>query len=137
MLMENLPIPHELQEEFESVATHMYGENDAARALTEAVEMWLSNQRERQINFERTINNQKFDDIKLELLQHPPERWFVIAHGQLQIWGDSIEEVDKAAPNAQHRIVMQVSEIQTQPKIMELGWQSSFASFDGILQTTL
>ena len=36
MLMENLPIPQDLQAEFESMATLVYGEEDASRALTEA-----------------------------------------------------------------------------------------------------
>ncbi len=127
MLMENLPIPQDLQAEFESVATLMYGEEDAPRALTEAVELWLANHRKQVIESEHEANRQTYLQIKSELAEKYPGKWFAIAHGKLQGVADTIEALNEVAMDAHHRIVMQVGEpafIQPVREI-ELGWQIS------------
>ena len=128
MLMENLPIPQDLQAEFESMATLVYGEEDASRALTEAVELWLANHRKQIETPEYEANNQEYLRIKSELAEKYPGKWFAIAHGKLQGVADSIEALNEVAMDAHDRIVMQVGEpafIDPEREI-ELGWQMSF-----------
>ena len=91
------------------------------RATIEAVESWLAKQRKRWIDLEAKANDQAFEKLQAQLERENFGKWIVIAHGKLPGVGDSLAEVNQLAPNAQHRIVMQVGE--RRPKEISLGWQ--------------
>ncbi len=116
--------PQALQAEFERVARLRYGENSLNRALIEAVELWLAQQRDLLIEAEAKANDRAYEALKDELEREHWGQWIVIAHGQLQGIGDSPEELLAAAPEARDRIVMQIGEVR--PKEVELGWEASF-----------
>ncbi len=125
MLIAELPQP--LQEEFERTAKLVYEEEGVKRAIVEAAELWLAQHRERRlalIETERLENDQAYEQLRPELERDHGGQWFVIAHGQLQDVGDSLEAVEHLAPEAHGRIVMQVGE--DQPAEVEFGWQMTF-----------
>lgn len=118
-------LPPSLQEEFESTARLLHDQDSIRRALIEAIELWLAQQRHKLIQTEATANNQAFEKLRGELEQNYSDKWIVIAYGQLQGVADAPEALNHLAPTAHHRIVMQVG--QTRPKEVELGWQMTFA----------
>ena len=122
MLMTELP--EKLQQEFEQTAQKLYEYDGVKQAMIEAVELWLTKQRKCQIDIEKKANNQAYEKLKDELERDYWGKWIVIAHGQLQGEGNSLTEVNHLAPDARHRIVMQVGEHQ--PKEVTLGWQIAF-----------
>jgi len=101
-----MELPKALQQEFEQTAQKFYE--------------WP----QRQIDTEAKANNQAFKNIQAEIEKYYFGSFLVIAHGQLQGVGESLAEVNHLAPDAQHRIVMQVGE--RRPKEVELGWQIEF-----------
>jgi hypothetical protein len=117
-------LPQQLQDEFERTAHLLHDHDSIRQALIEAIELWLSQQRQKLIQAEAETNNQAFEDLRLELEQNHPGKWIVIAHGKLQGVADSPEELNHVAPTAQHRIVMQIG--QTRSQKVELGWQMTF-----------
>jgi hypothetical protein len=118
-------LPQRLQEEFERTARLLHDHDSIRQALIEAIELWLTQQRQKLIQTEAMVNNQAFESLRTELEQNYPGKWIVIAHGKLQGVADSPEELNHIAPTAQHRVVVQVG--QTRPKEVELGWQMTFA----------
>ena len=123
MFTANLP-PH-LQEEFLKTAETLYGQDHAQQALIEAVELWLDQNQLRAIEIEAERNNQAFAQLQSELEQKYDGQWIVIAQGQLQGVGKTLQEVNDLALDANHRIVMQIGRKYSQE--VELGWQMSFA----------
>jgi len=122
--MLTMELPKALQQEFEQTAQKFYVHDGVKRAVIEAIELWLAKQHQRQIDAEAKANNQAFKNIQAEIEKDYFGKWIVIAHGQLQGVGESLAEVNHLAPDAQHRIVMQVGE--RRPKEVELGWQIEF-----------
>ncbi len=118
-------LPQQLQEEFERTARLLHDHDSIKQALTEAIELWLAQQRHRLIQAEAKANNQAFETLRAELEQNYSGKWIVIAHGKLQGTADTPEELNLLAPTAHHRIVMQVGD--TRPQEVELGWQMTFA----------
>jgi len=119
--MLTMELPQPLQQEFEQTAQKFYVHDGVKRAVIEAIKLWLAMQRKRQMEAEAKANNQTFKNIQAEIEKNYLGKWIVIAHGQLQGVGDSLAEINHLAPDAQHRIVMQVGE--RRPKEVELGWQ--------------
>jgi hypothetical protein len=117
-------LPQQLQEEFERTARLIHRQDSIRQALIEAIELWLAQQRQKLIQKEAKINNQAFENLRVELEQNYPGKWIVIAHGKLQGVADTPVELNHLAPTAQHRIVTQVG--QTRPQKVELGWQMTF-----------
>ncbi|OQY56061.1 MAG: hypothetical protein DRR08_25130 [Candidatus Parabeggiatoa sp. nov. 2] len=122
MLMAELPEP--LQQQFEQTAQKLYDHDATKRAMIDAVELWLAKQRKHQIDIEADANDKAYVKLKEELERNYWGKWVVIAYGQLQGAGDSLAEINHLAPDAQHRIVMQVGE--RRPKEVTLGWQIGF-----------
>jgi len=122
--MLTMELPKALQQEFEQTAQKFYVHDGVKRAVIEAIELWLAKQHQRQIDAEAKANNQAFKNIQAEIEKDYFGSFLVIAHGQLQGVGESLAEVNHLAPDAQHRIVMQVGE--RRPKEVELGWQIEF-----------
>ena len=118
-------LPQQLQEEFEYTARLLHDRDSIRHALIEAIELWLTQQRQNLTQKEAMVNNQAFEKLRSELEQNYPGKWIVIAFGKLQGVADTPEELNYVAPNAQHRIVMQVG--RTRPQGVELGWQMTFA----------
>ena len=117
-------LPEKLQQEFEQTAQKLYEHDGVKQAMIEAVELWLAKQRKCQIDIETKTNNQAYEKLKDELEKKYWGKWIVIAYSQLQGVGDSLTEVNHLAPDAQHRIVMQVGE--QRPNEVTLGWQIAF-----------
>lgn len=118
-------LPEQLQQEFEQAAQSLYDEDGATRALIEAVELWLSQNRKRLIQAEATVNNQAFEALEAELIQKYPGKWIAIADGKVQGIADLPEDLNTVAEAAHHRIIVQIG--QPRPKEVELGWQMTFA----------
>ena len=114
-------LPESLQLQFEQTAQKLFDHDAVKRATIEAVESWLAKQRQRWIDLEAKANDQAFEKLQAQLEREHFGKWIVIAHGKLQGVGDSLAEVNQLAPDAQHRIVMQVGE--RRPKEIDLGWQ--------------
>ena len=119
--MLTMELPQLLQQEFEQTAQKFYVHDGVKRAVIEAINLWLERQRKRKIDAEAKANNQTFNKIQAEIEKDHFGKWIVIAHGQLQGVGDSLAKINHLAPDAQHRIVMQVG--KRRPKEVELGWQ--------------
>lgn len=117
-------LPQQLREEFERTAHSLHRGDGIREALIEAIELWLAQQQQKLIQAEATANNQAFENIRTDLEEKYCGKWVVIAHGKLQGVADSPEELNHLAPNARHRIVVQVG--QTRPQEVELGWQMTF-----------
>ena len=118
-------LPQRLQDEFERTARLLYDRDGVARALIEAVELWLAQHRKRVLDTERSANDRGYEALKAGLERDHWGKWVVIADGTLQGVGDSLEEVEQFAPTARDRIVMRVGE--KRPKEVEFGWQMAFA----------
>lgn len=123
--MLRVELPNPLQEEFERAAQLLHEENGIQHALIEAIELWLAQQHQKSIDVERTINNQLFDKMRLELEEKYPGQWIVIAMGKF--WGaaDTPERLNRLAADAKQRLVVKLE--AAQPKQVELGWQMNFA----------
>lgn len=117
-------LPQRLQEEFERTARLLYDRDSIARALIEAVELWLAQHRKRVLDTERSANDRAYEALKAGLERDRWGKWIVIAEGALEGVGDTLEEVDNYAPAARDRIVMRVGE--KRPKEVEFGWQMAF-----------
>jgi hypothetical protein len=118
-------LPPHLQEKFLKTAESLYGEDQAQRALIEAVELWLDQNQLRAIEIEAEQNNQAFAQLQAELEQKYDGQWIVIDQGRLQGVGNTLPEVNDLALDAKHRIIMQIG--RKYPEEVELGWQMSFA----------
>ena len=118
-------LPQRLREEFERSARLLYDRDGVAKALIEAVELWLVQRREALLEAEKNENDRAFDTLKVELERDHFGKWAVIAYGKLQGLGNSLEEVEQFASTAQDRIVIQIGE--GRPREVELGWQMTFA----------
>lgn len=119
-----IELPKPLQQEFEQTAQQFYDHDGVKRAAIEAIKLWLSAQRKRRVDAEAKANNQAFEKLRTQLERDYFGQWIVIADGQLQGVGDSLASVNHLAPDAQHRIVMQIGEHR--PKEVELGWLIAF-----------
>jgi len=106
--MLKIDLPQSLQDEFERTAKALYKQGGVARALVEAVELWLAQHRVTPVEAERAANDQAFLRLKDELERAQWGKWVVIAHGQLQGVGLSLEDVSRFAPTAHDRIVMMI-----------------------------
>ena len=128
--MLNVELPPHLQKEFERRADLLYAQGGVTRALIEAVELWLERHQDTLREGERTANDHAYEEMHEELERTHWGKWVVIAHGQLQGIGDTLEEVGSLARDARDRIVMQVGE--SRPKVVELGWELSFVQPAGL-----
>lgn len=125
MLITELPQP--LQEEFERTAKRVYATEGVKRASIEAAALWLTQHREQRrttLEVERLENDQAYEHLRATLERDHLGQWFVIAHGELQGVGDSLEAVEHLTTEARDRIVMQVEARQTIE--VEFGWQMTF-----------
>ncbi len=122
--MLKIDLPQPLQDEFERTAKALYKQGGVARAFVEAVELWLAQHRIAPVEAEQTANDQAYLRLKDELERAHRGKWVVIAHGQLQGVGLSLEEVGGLASTAHDRIVMLIG--ADRPKEIELGWQMAF-----------
>lgn len=122
--MWTVEFPQPLREEFEHCARLVYEHNSKERALIEAVKLWLAQHREMSVETDGAINDRAYEMLKPELEREYWGKWIVIAYGQLQGVGDSLEEVDQFASTARDRIIVQVGE--GRPKEVEIGWQMAF-----------
>jgi hypothetical protein len=117
-----IQIPDYLQAEFEQRARERYGEVGPARALQEAIALWLETVAERDgLKAERALNNQVYRRLKSDLEREYQGKYVVIAHGALQGVGDTLEQVAGLAPEARHRLVFRVGEAP--PHRRERLWQ--------------
>ncbi|MFN8454480.1 MAG: hypothetical protein U0401_07370 [Anaerolineae bacterium] len=114
-------LPPSLQAEFERTASLLHGPDSVTQALIEAIELWLTEQRQKLTQIEAAVNNQAYETMKSDLTQNYPGKWVVIAQGKLQGVADTPEALNHLAPTALHRIVLQIG--QTRPQQVELGWQ--------------
>lgn len=119
--MLTLEVPPQLQQEFEQRAKQRYGQKGLPQALTEAIELWLTQSEEAIAEAERILNNAAYARLKSELERRYPGKCVVIAHGSLQGVADSFEQLAEVAPAALHRLVFRVGDIP--PKEREFGWQ--------------
>jgi hypothetical protein len=103
----------------------VYDHDSIARALSEAIELWLARHRQTLVEAESTANDRAYETLREELEHEYKGKWIVIAHGQLQGIGDSLAEVDQLASTASDRIVIQVGE--DRPREIDLGWQMALA----------
>ena len=87
-------LPELLQQEFEQTAQKLYDQNAVKQAMLEAVELWLAKQRQHQIDIEAKANDLAYEQLQDELEREHWGQWIVIAHGQLQGVGDSLDEVN-------------------------------------------
>jgi len=117
-----IQIPDHLQAEFEQRARERYGDAGPARALQEAIALWLETVAERDgLKAERALNNQVYRRLKGDLEREHQGKYVVIAHGALQGVGDTLEQVAGLAPEARHRLVFRVGEAP--PRRRERLWQ--------------
>lgn len=123
--MIHIELPDRLQQEFERRAQQLYGKDSLARALVEAIELWLAQHREHLVEPERAANDHAYASLAPDLEKMYAGKWVTIAHGKLQGVGDSIEQVSALASTARDRLVFQVG--ATRPQEVEFGWQMSFA----------
>lgn len=123
--MIHLELPDRLQLELERRAQQLYGKDSVARALVEAVELWLAQHRENLVEPERAANDQAYAALVSDLEKKYAGKWVAIAYGKLQGVGNSLEEVSVLAATARDRLVFQVG--APRPHEVELGWQMSFA----------
>lgn len=123
--MPTYTLPKQLQQEFEQVAESLYEKDGTTKALIEAIELWLTQNRRVVTQTEADVNNQAFSALEPELRQKYGGKWIVIAHGKLQGVAETPEALDHIAETAHHRIVVQIG--QSRPKEVELGWQMTFA----------
>lgn len=121
MLMTELP--KQLQQDFEQLANLVHGQDSLKKALIEAIELWLQYYKHL-TKPEAKANDEFFDKAKTELEKDYFGKWVVIAYGQLQGAGETLEEVSQLALDAKDRIVVQIG--QTRPKQVEVGWQIAF-----------
>jgi hypothetical protein len=116
-----IQIPDRLQTEFEQRAREQYGEAGPARALQEAIALWLKTAAEQDgLSTQRALNNQAYRWLKRDLEQKYAGKYVVIAHGVLQGVGDTLEQVAGLATEARHRLVFRVGEVP--PKRRERLW---------------
>lgn len=118
-------LPEQLQQEFEQAAQALFASGGVTKALSEAVELWLTQNRKKLIQIESIANNNAFESLKSEFEKKYIGKWIMIAHGTLQGVADLPEQLNHLAPSAHHRLVAQIG--QTQTKEVELGWQMAFA----------
>ena len=123
MLIAELPQP--LQEEFERTAKLVYEEEGVKRASIEAAELWLAQHQANSIEAEAQANDDVYNQHWPQWQAQHGNKWVVIAHGQLQGVGDTLDEVKALAQAARTRIVTQLG--ATTPREVELGWQITFA----------
>ena len=123
--MLTLELPQALQEEFEKTARLLHDQDSVRQALVEAIELWLAQQHQKLAQTEATANNETYDKLRPELEQQYPGKWIMIAHEVLQGVANTPDELSHLAPDAHHRIVVQVG--QNRPQEVELGWQTTFA----------
>lgn len=122
MMNVTVQIPEHLHAEFEQRAREQYGETGPARALQEAIALWLETVRERDgLKAERALNNLAYRRLKAKLEQEYQGKYVVIAHGALQGIGDTLEQVAHLAPGARHRLVFRVGDAP--PKRRERLWR--------------
>jgi hypothetical protein len=114
-------IPAPLRERFVKQARERYGDEGAAQALTEAVELWLAHEKESVVEAERQLNNQAFLEIQESLEREHPGQWAVIAHGALQGVGVTLDDVKDLAGEAHHRLIFRVGDRPTPER--RLGWR--------------
>jgi hypothetical protein len=106
-----IQIPDHLRAEFEQRARERYGQAGPARALQEAIALWLETVAERDgLKAERALNNQACNQLKGDLEREYQGKYVVTAHGALQGVGDTLEQVAGLAPEARHRLVFRVGE---------------------------
>ncbi len=117
-------LPQRLRDEFERSAQLLYDRDGIAKALVEAVELWLAQRRDVLIEAERTANDQVYEALRPELERDHRGEWAVVAYGKLQGLGNSLEEVEQFAATARDRIVIHIG--QSRPREIELGWQMTF-----------
>lgn len=77
-----------------------------------------------ELEAEIILNNQAFTLLQAELQQKYADQWIVIAHGKFLGAAQTPEALNYLAPNAHHRIVVQMG--QARLREVELGWQMSF-----------
>lgn len=121
----NVHVPQKLHDKFIQRASQRFGEEKGSeKALEEAIALWLQATEEANTNdlkVERKLNNDTYQQLKGELQQKYPGKFVVIAWGELQGMGDSLEQVAPLAANAKHRLVFQVGEAP--PKRTERLWR--------------
>ncbi|MBI4671780.1 MAG: hypothetical protein HY741_08955 [Chloroflexi bacterium] len=115
-----IELPGCLRDEFERRARQVYAKDSVARALVEAIELWLAQHRENLIEPERAADDQAYALLAAELERNHAGKWAVIAHGKLQGVGDSIDQVAALATTARDRLIFQVG--ATRPPEVEFGW---------------
>ncbi|OGO42511.1 MAG: hypothetical protein A2Z04_01660 [Chloroflexi bacterium RBG_16_57_9] len=104
-----IQIPDYLNAEFEQRARERYGEAGPARALQEAIALWLEAMAESDgVETERALNNLAYHRLKAELQREYQGKYVVIAHSALQGVGDTLEQVASLAPEARHRLLFRV-----------------------------
>lgn len=113
-------IPEDLEGRFRHRVEQLYGAGGTAKALERAIELWLRETRDDMVARERKLNNDAFRRLQPEL-EKQQGRYVVIAHGELQGVGDSIESLQSLAPDAHHRLVSKVGELL--PRRRKLGWR--------------
>lgn len=118
-------LPDELEHTFEQVARSLYKYNSTQHALIDAVALWLEQHREQAVLAEEAVNNAAFENLRLELNKHYQGKWIMIAHGEFQGSADFPDQLNQLAPDALHRIVVQIG--YERPQEVELGWQMTFA----------
>lgn len=123
MLVQNFP--EQLQLEFEQVAQSLFESNGTTKALIEAVELWLAQNRKRLIHAEAAENNQVFESLEPEFVQKHHGKWIAIAQGKVQGVSDTPEELNHVAESAYHRIIVELGQPRTEK--VDLGWQMTFA----------
>lgn len=121
--MLKIELPQRLEEEFERRAQQVYGKESMARAIVEAIEMWLAQHQENLNEPERAANDQAYRLLAGDLERDHAGEWAVIAAGKLQGIGDSIDQVAELAATAQDRLVFQIG--AARPREVEFGWQMS------------
>lgn len=116
-------LPKQLQQEFEQVADLVHGQNNIKKALIEAIQLWLQYYKHLS-KPEAKANDEFFNNARAELEKDYFGKWVVIAYGQLQGVGNTLDEVSKLAIDAKDRIVVKIG--QNRPKQVEVGWQIAF-----------
>lgn len=118
-------LPPDLWREFEQQAKKLYDDQDSVtRALAEAVELWLEKHRW-QFQYEiKASNDRLYNEIKERLERDYPDKWIVIADGELAGVAESLQEANQYATRAKDRIVYRIGE--NRPREVELGWQMAF-----------
>ncbi|MBI3362877.1 MAG: hypothetical protein HY023_17380 [Chloroflexi bacterium] len=120
--MMTMEIPAQLRDRFEKQAKELYGDQGEATALTQAVELWLSEAREDPLKLARALNNRVFDELKPELEATHRGEWVVIARGKVQGISPNFGDVKNLALDAGHRIVARVGE-EPPRRTKRLGWR--------------